>query len=93
MPALRVEYSGRVQGVGFRAGVKAVARGFAVVGTVRNLENGRVRLEVQADGAEELEAFLAGVRGSHLGGFIRDEWRQELPPLTGSAARGFAIVR
>ena len=58
-------YSGLVQGVGFRWSIKQIATGFAVVGWVRNLDDGRVELEVTGDPAEVL-AFLAAVRSSHL---------------------------
>ena len=62
-------YSGRVQGVGFRAEVLAVARGFEVTGFVQNLADGRVLLH--AEGAEaEVEAFLVGV-SERLEGHIR----------------------
>jgi acylphosphatase len=65
-------YSGRVQGVGFRYTVKTLTPGFEVVGTVRNLEDGRV--ELAAEGAkEELEAFLEAIRQSEIGRFIRQE--------------------
>ena len=51
-----VHYSGRVQGVGFRYTAKQVAAGYEIVGTVRNLSDGRV--ELVAEGAhDELEAF------------------------------------
>lgn len=64
-----VWYSGRVQGVGFRAEVLAVARGYEVTGYVQNLPDGRVLLH--AEGAEaEIEAFLAGV-AERLEGHIR----------------------
>ncbi len=56
-------YSGHVQGVGFRYAVKSITFGFAVTGTIRNLDDGRV--ELTAEGAkEELEAFLQAVRQS-----------------------------
>jgi len=86
---VRVFYSGRVQGVGFRYTAKAVAGGFDISGIVRNLSDGRV--ELTAEGArEELEAFRAGIRDAGLKAFIRDE------NVTWSTAqnefRGFEIV-
>lgn len=44
---IRVVYSGRVQGVGFRWQVSQVAENFAVTGFVRNLEDGTVELLVE----------------------------------------------
>lgn len=52
---IRVVYSGRVQGVGFRWQVSQVAENFAVSGFVRNLEDGTVELLV--------EGYLGEVRG------------------------------
>jgi acylphosphatase len=46
---IRVVYSGRVQGVGFRWQVNQVSVGFAVTGFVRNLEDGTVELWVEGD--------------------------------------------
>lgn len=69
---LIVYYSGRVQGVGFRYTVKSVALGFEVSGTVRNLPDGRVELEVEGQPAE-LEAFRQAIRDAGLARFIRDE--------------------
>ena len=45
MVARRVFYDGRVQGVGFRYSVKSITTGFDVVGSVKNLIDGRVELE------------------------------------------------
>jgi len=57
-----VRYSGQVQGVGFRATTRSVARGHAVSGYVRNLPDGRV--EIVAEGEEgEIDAFLKNVEG------------------------------
>jgi acylphosphatase len=65
-------YSGHVQGVGFRYAVKALANGFDVTGAVRNLPDGRVELAVEGQRAE-LEDFLAAIRESEVGRFIRQE--------------------
>jgi acylphosphatase len=66
----RVFYSGRVQGVGFRATTAWLARGLDVAGYVRNLYDGRVEVVVEGDPAE-LDRFFESIRGE-LGGFIRD---------------------
>ena len=69
---LKVFYSGRVQGVGFRYTIKTVAAGFEVNGTIRNLPDGRV--ELIAEGmCEELAAFRDAILDAGLAGFIRDE--------------------
>ena len=69
---LKVFYSGRVQGVGFRYATKTVATGFEISGTIRNLPDGRV--ELIAEGLrDELEAFRTAIRAEGLAGFIRDE--------------------
>lgn len=56
----RVHYSGRVQGVGFRFTCQRIATGHAVVGYVRNLQDGGVELVVEGQPAE-LDAYLAAV--------------------------------
>ena len=85
----RVTYSGRVQGVGFRYSVKQIAAGFDVTGWVRNLRDGTV--ETFASGApEEVEAFLAAVASSHLGGYIKNTRRETSDPGP-SADTGFEI--
>lgn len=87
---LKIFYSGRVQGVGFRYTVKTVAAGFEVTGTVRNLPDGRV--ELTAEGAVgELAAFRDAICGAGLAGFIRDEqvdWADAKNEF-----RGFEICR
>lgn len=64
-----VWYSGHVQGVGFRAQVLGIARGFEVTGFVQNLADGRVYLHVEGTEAE-IEGFTAGILTS-LDGHIR----------------------
>jgi acylphosphatase len=69
---MKIFYSGRVQGVGFRHTARTVAAGFEITGYVRNLPDGRVELAAEGDDAE-LEAFRAAIRDAVLAGFIRDE--------------------
>ncbi len=52
--------SGRVQGVGFRAQTKGVARKFDVSGTVQNLPDGRVKIVVEGR-LDEIQTFLKSV--------------------------------
>ena len=88
MERMTVYYSGRVQGVGFRATVRYLACGYDVTGSVRNLPDGRV--ELIAEGTRgELESFLKGVAESELSGFIakqHESWSAAQGNL-----RGFVI--
>ena len=69
---VNVHYSGRVQGVGFRYIVKSLVPGYEVLGTVKNLSDGRV--EMVAEGRQvELEDFLQAIRDSGLRRNIQDE--------------------
>ena len=81
MQRVTVHYSGRVQGVGFRATVRNIARGYDVTGTARNLSDGRVELIAEGEKAE-VAAFLEGVATSDLSGYISGR------PETWSAAQG-----
>lgn len=65
----RLYYQGRVQGVGFRQTAWHLARGFEVVGYVKNLPDGRVELLAEGRPAE-LDRFLAAV-GEKLDRYIR----------------------
>ncbi|MEX2219934.1 MAG: acylphosphatase [Phycisphaerales bacterium] len=56
-----MRYSGRVQGVGFRATTRWIASQHPVTGWVRNEEDGGVLLEAQGEGSA-LELFLETVR-------------------------------
>ena len=87
---LRVFYSGKVQGVGFRYSVRQLAGGYEVAGTVRNLPDGRVELVAEGP-KDELQSFQQAIRESELGHFIKKE-----EPLWAAAQndlRGFEIVR
>jgi acylphosphatase len=88
MYSLQVFFEGSVQGVGFRWSVKDVAKGFEVIGWVRNLHDGRVELQVAGE-ETEVRAFLEAIRQSHLRAHIRKQIESTLPqPPT---ARGFDI--
>jgi len=89
MERIAVLYSGRVQGVGFRASVRQLACGYEVTGTVRNLPDGRV--ELIAEGTRpELEAFLTGIDESGLSGLIAK--KHETWQAAQGGLRGFTIV-
>ncbi len=88
MKAVQVFYEGRVQGVGFRYSVRQIAKGFNVTGWVRNLADGRVELQVSGE-AEEVGAFLEGIRQSDLGSLINKESENAL--ATPPDSRGFEI--
>ena len=88
MERILVHYSGRVQGVGFRATVRHFACGYEVTGSVRNLADGRVELIAEGTRAE-LKAFLQGIAESELSGFIakqHETWQAAAGDL-----RGFVI--
>ena len=61
MVGVLVHYTGRVQGVGFRATAAGIARGYPVTGWVRNLPDGRVELLAEGN-RPDVETFLAAVR-------------------------------
>ena len=90
MQRVTVFYAGRVQGVGFRVTVRQIACGYDVMGTVRNLPDGRV--EMIAEGQrEEVEAFLKGIDESDLSGYIakkQDHWSPAQKNL-----RGFVVMQ
>jgi len=82
-------YAGHVQGVGFRAQVLGLARGYDVTGYVENLTDGRVYLHAEGDEGE-VEAFTDQIAKS-LDGHIRGE---EIKTFTGlRTCREFAIRR
>ena len=84
-------YEGNVQGVGFRASVLGLARGYDVTGGVKNLPDGRVELLARAD-ALELDDFLKAIRESHLAGHIESEQISPIETLPPSLLRGFKIL-
>ena len=69
---MKILYSGRVQGVGFRYSVKSTAQGYDLAGTVRNLVDGREERVVEGERGE-LEQFRQAIRDGGLETSIRDE--------------------
>ncbi len=91
MIARRVIFEGRVQGVGFRYTTKDIAKGFDVCGTVKNLPEGTVEMEVMGE-REEVEAFLKEIaEESAMAHHIKGMHVKNIPPLDG--VRGFTIER
>lgn len=90
MIARRVLFDGRVQGVGFRYTCKDIAKGFEVVGTVRNLPDGTVELEVMGE-ADEVEDFIKEIaEESPMAHHIKGMHVKNIQPLEG--VQGFTII-
>lgn len=91
MVSKRVMFEGRVQGVGFRYTVKDLARGFEVVGSVKNLPDGRVELLVMG-AADEVRDFIHEiVVESPVASGIKQHSIEAIPPIEQQS--GFVIVR
>jgi acylphosphatase len=86
----RVIYDGRVQGVGFRYTCKDIARGFDVIGSVRNLADGTVEL-VACGEANEVEDFLREIaEESAVAHHIQSAM---VEVIDGYEGKGFQILR
>jgi acylphosphatase len=85
--ARHVLYTGRVQGVGFRARCQDLARPHKVTGWVKNLDDGRVELHAEGP-ADAVAAFLADVRRTFKSN-ITDEAVNDAPPM--GTFRSFTI--
>ncbi|WP_337177189.1 acylphosphatase [Paludisphaera sp.] len=85
----RIIFSGRVQGVGFRATTSWVACGFDVAGHVRNLPDGTVEIVAEAEPGE-IDRFVEAVR-ERMSDFVRGVDSAPLapggPPLSGFRVR------
>ena len=73
LPASRahIYYGGRVQGVGFRYTVEAIAHRIGVLGFVKNLPDGRVELVCEGD-KEKVDAVLEEIRSGDMGRHIQN---------------------
>jgi acylphosphatase len=83
-----IHFTGRVQGVGFRATAQSIAREFDIAGWVRNEGDGSVRCVVEGE-PREVERFLERIK-AEMQGFIRDT-RTEKSHATGEFS-GFRVA-
>lgn len=89
MISKRAIFEGHVQGVGFRYAVKDIAKGFDVVGWVKNLADGTVELRINGE-EDEVEEFLREiVEESSMAHNIKNMHASETPLLEG--VKGFVI--
>jgi acylphosphatase len=89
MKSIHAYYKGKVQGVGFRASVLSLAKGYEVTGWVKNLPDNRVELFVTGDEAET-DDFLRGISESHLAGHIENI--STIPGFPEAGIKGFRII-
>ena len=90
METKRIIYEGRVQGVGFRYTTKDLARGFDVIGLVKNLPDGTVELIISGETGEVTE-FLRELReDSVVAHHIKSVFEEEIAALPD--LKGFSIV-
>lgn len=88
--AKKITFIGRVQGVGFRYSVRELAKGFIVVGNVKNLADGSVEMIVQGEDDEVSEFITEIMEESEVSHHIKESQLEEIaydPQL-----RGFAIT-
>lgn len=91
MIAKKVIFEGRVQGVGFRYTIKDLSRGFEVCGSVKNLPDGSVELQVMGE-SDEVEAFIKEIaEESNVAHHIKNLIAVKIPLLENGS--GFRIER
>ena len=91
MIAKHVFYEGRVQGVGFRYTVRHIAKGYDVLGWVRNLPDGRVEL-LAGGQPQEVAEFLDAIVESELASYIKNQQVHSVDHSTLAGLNGFAIL-
>ena len=85
----RILFTGRVQGVGFRATTVQLSLGLSLAGTVQNLPDGRVELIVEGPPLK-IETLLDRLR-EHFDRSLRTVDQVRLPD-TGKLAPGIHIL-
>ncbi|MEQ8850642.1 MAG: acylphosphatase [Phycisphaerales bacterium] len=81
-----ISVNGRVQGVGFRATTRAIARDHPVAGWVRNEPDGSVTIDVEGD-AEAVKSFVAAIHAR----MSRNISAMNALEATPTGAQGFEI--
>ena len=81
----KINYKGRVQGVGFRWNTEKAVHSFDVTGYVKNLPNGSVELLLEGNSGEVLKAEMAVEER------MRGYWTEK-EMLTAADAVGFSTV-
>ncbi len=90
MSSRRAIFEGRVQGVGFRYTAKDLAKGYDLVGTVRNCEDGTVELILQGE-YDEITSYLEDLaENSEVAHHVQDMRVEEIAAL--QDLKGFTIV-
>jgi acylphosphatase len=85
---LQVRYSGRVQGVGFRATCRSIASRASISGWVRNEDDGDVLLEIQGE-SEEVRRVLNEIARHMCRNILRAD---EAPMPDAVQEQGFTIA-
>ena len=80
MIRLHANFSGMVQGVGFRFTARRIAEQYEVTGFIKNLPNGRVEVVAEGD-REVVEDFIDAIHNGILSGYIR-KVKKEWQPAT-----------
>ena len=87
----RVRFTGRVQGVGFRASVRALARLLPVTGWVRNEPDGSVLMEAQGR-PEDVERLFEAIMHERSSTIARVT-RESIPENDAEHGQEFVIER
>ena len=77
---LHVNFSGAVQGVGFRFTTRRIAEQYEVTGFVKNLPNGDVEVVTEGD-REVVESFISTICNSSLSDYIRNMEKESSPAM------------
>jgi acylphosphatase len=83
-----VYYTGAVQGVGFRATARDIARRYPVTGWVKNLADGRVQLLVEGP-ADAVADFLEAVRSRWKDNITKERSEERKP---GGKYKDFSVA-
>ncbi len=84
-----IQFSGRVQGVGFRMTAVQLSEGLELTGAVRDLDDGGVELVAEGESAE-IDKIITRLR-EHFGAFIRNIAQRSCAPA-GLPGRGIRVV-